>query len=48
MGGTRCHRAGSTLSLDPNRPPVRVRGGGGLGIAEDIVDQRHEGAKSLD
>jgi hypothetical protein len=48
MGGTWRHPAGSTLSLDPNRPPVRVRGGGGLGIAEDIVDQRHESAKSRD
>jgi len=48
MGGTRHHHAGPALSLDPNRPPVRVRGVRGLGIAEDVVDQRHEGAKSLD
>jgi hypothetical protein len=48
MGGTRRHRAGSTLSLDPNRPPVRVRRGRGLGIAEDVIDQRHKGAESLD
>jgi hypothetical protein len=48
MGGTRRHHAGSTLSLDPNRPPVRVRCDRGLGIAEDIIEERHEGAKSLD
>jgi hypothetical protein len=48
VGATRRHHAGSTLSLDPNRPPVRVRCGRGLGIAEDVVDQRHEGAESFD
>jgi hypothetical protein len=46
--GTRRHGAGPTLSLDPNRPPVRVRRNRGLGIAEDVVDQGHEGAESLD
>jgi hypothetical protein len=48
MGGTRRHRARSTLSLDPDGPPMRVRCGRGLGIAEDVIDQRHEGAESLD
>jgi hypothetical protein len=44
----RRHRAGSTLSLDPDRPPVRVWHDRGFGIAEDIIDQRHEGAESFD
>jgi hypothetical protein len=48
MGGTRRHRAGPPLSLDPNRPPVRVRCRRGFGIAEDVVGQGQEGAESLD
>jgi hypothetical protein len=48
MRGTRRHRAGPTLSLDLNRPPVRMGRDHGLGIAEDVIDQRHEGAESLD
>ncbi|MGH2894871.1 MAG: hypothetical protein ACRDPM_16630, partial [Solirubrobacteraceae bacterium] len=46
--GTRRDGPGSTLSLDPDRPAVRVRCGRGLGIAEDVVDQRREAAESLD
>jgi hypothetical protein len=48
MSGTRRHPARSTLSLDPNRPPVGMGRDRGLGIAEDVVDQRHEGAEPLD
>jgi hypothetical protein len=46
--GTRRHDARSTLSLDPDRAPMGMRCDRGLGIAEDVIDQRHEGAESFD
>jgi len=45
--GTRRHGAGAPAPFDPDRPAVGVRCGRGLGIAEDVVDQRHQGAESL-
>jgi len=45
---SRCRSAGAPLRLDPDRPAVRVRCRRGLGIAENVVDQRHKGAESLD
>jgi hypothetical protein len=47
VGGSRRHGAGAPFPLDPDRPTVRMRCGRGLGIAEDVVDQRHQGAESL-
>jgi hypothetical protein len=44
---TRGHGAGTPLYLDPDRPAVGVRCGRGLGIAENVIDQRHQGAESL-
>ncbi len=45
--GSRRHGAGAPLPLDPDRPAVRVRCGRWLGIPEDVVEQRQQGAESF-
>jgi hypothetical protein len=46
VGGTSGHGARSARAFDPHRTAVGVRSGRGLGIAEDVVEQRHQCAQS--
>lgn len=47
MRGALRHRAWPALSLDPDRPTVRMGRGRGFGIAEDVINEGEQGAKSL-